>query len=157
MMMKTKRNFFFACLLISATPVFAQTTPEIAPPVVDQADPNAASVDANAALVNVGIVGVAVWSETEQNASWVDINGMALYNYDKDSGSESMCNDECAATWPPLAAEDGVEGVNEWTVITRQHGTKQWAFRSHPLYTYVNDKAPGEVNGEGVNGFNLAD
>ncbi len=157
MTMKNTRNFLLACLVVSAAPAFAQTTPEVVAPIVEQPSPTANAVDAVAPLLNVGIVGVVVWSNTEQNPGWVDINGKALYNYDQDTGGQSMCNAECAATWIPLAADANTAGVEEWTIVDRQDGTKQWAFRSHPLYTYVNDLAPGEVNGDGVNGFHLAD
>ena len=40
----------------------------------------------------------------------------------------------------------------EWTVVDRTDGTKMWAYEGHPLYTYVEDKAPGEVTGDGKGG-----
>jgi predicted lipoprotein with Yx(FWY)xxD motif len=27
-----------------------------------------------------------------------------------------------------------------------------WAYKGKPVYTYVNDKAPGDTNGDGANG-----
>lgn len=30
--------------------------------------------------------------------------------------------------------------------------TRQWADENRPLYTYVNDKKPGDVTGDFVNG-----
>jgi predicted lipoprotein with Yx(FWY)xxD motif len=31
-----------------------------------------------------------------------------------------------------------------------------WAFASHPLYTFVDDKKAGDVTGDGDDGFRLA-
>lgn len=53
----------------------------------------------------------------------------------------------CAAMWPPLLAVDGAKPVGLWTVVTRSDGTKQWAYNQQPVYTYINDKKPGEANG----------
>ena len=35
------------------------------------------------------------------------------------------------------------------TIISRTDGTLQWAYDGHPLYTFVQDKAAGEINGNG--------
>lgn len=164
MTVKNTRNFLLACLVIGAAPAFAETTPVVvapvvvAPVVVTPGGEVIAIVPEGATTpVNVGLVGIVVWSTTNKNPAWVDIRGMSLYNYDQDSGGQSNCDGDCAATWVPLAAEANVEGVDEWTVVTRKDGSKQWAFRTHPLYTYVRDMAPGETNGDGIAGFHLAD
>ena len=46
-----------------------------------------------------------------------------------------------------LAEEDG-----DLTLIGSQADKKQWAYKNHPLYTYGDDKAPGDVRGEGADG-----
>ena len=120
-------------------------------------DPGSAVVVTQTAPVNVGLEGIVAWGTTAKGPAWVDIAGMALYNYDQDSAGMSACAGDCAAAWPPLAAKSGDQGVGEWTVIKRDDGTSQWAFRGHPLYHFVKDTAPGEVNGDGAAGFHLAD
>ena len=65
----------------------------------------------------------------------VDAKGMTLYTFDKDSGGKSVCNDKCAQNWPPLAAETGAMASGDWSVITRDDGTQQWAYKGKPLYT----------------------
>lgn len=40
----------------------------------------------------------------EKGGMLVDSKGMTLYTFDKDAAGKSMCNDQCAANWPPLAA-----------------------------------------------------
>jgi predicted lipoprotein with Yx(FWY)xxD motif len=41
--------------------------------------------------------------------------------------------------------------MGEWTVVTRDDGTKQWAHKGKPLYTFAKDSKPGETAGEGFN------
>jgi hypothetical protein len=36
--------------------------------------------------------------------------------------------------------------------LTRPDGTTQVTFDQHPLYTYSQDTAPGQANGQGVDG-----
>lgn len=77
--------------------------------------------------------------------------GMTLYTFDKDSGSKSACNGPCAANWPPLMATDGDQASGDYSVITRDDGSKQWAYKGKPLYLWVKDRKPGEKTGDGVN------
>lgn len=84
-------------------------------------------------------------------------NGMTLYTFDKDvAGSgKSVCNGPCAGNWPPLFAEGG-EAVGtasgDWSVVTRDDGRKQWAYKGKPLYFWIKDQKPGDTSGDGVNG-----
>jgi len=68
--------------------------------------------------------------------------GMTLYVFDKDSGGKSACNGACAGNWPPLMAAAGAMPMNDYTVIAREDGAKQWAYKGRPLYTWKNDKKP---------------
>ncbi|QJR16186.1 COG4315 family predicted lipoprotein [Usitatibacter palustris] len=77
--------------------------------------------------------------------------GMTLYTFDKDAGGKSMCNGPCATNWPPLAAAADAKAAGDYTVITRDDGAKQWAFKGKPLYTWVKDAKPGDKTGDGVN------
>ena len=49
---------------------------------------------------------------------------------------------------------DGLTG--DLSVITRDDGSKQVAYKGLPLYFWQNDKAPGDVTGNGVGGFTVA-
>jgi predicted lipoprotein with Yx(FWY)xxD motif len=80
---------------------------------------------------------------------WTDANGMALYTFDKDAAGASNCYEDCAKNWPPLMAAADAKPMGEWTVVERKDGTKMWAYEGHPLYTFVGDKAAGEVTGDG--------
>jgi len=81
-----------------------------------------------------------------------DSKGMTLYTFDKDATpGKSACNGQCAQNWPPLAAKANVKPMGDWTVVTRDDGSKQWAYKGKPLYTWVKDSKPGDTTGEGVN------
>jgi predicted lipoprotein with Yx(FWY)xxD motif len=94
--------------------------------------------------------------ETTKGKAWVDAKGMTLYTFDKDKADKSNCNDKCAIEWPPLKVAEGGAASGEWTIVTRDDGSKMWAYDGHPLYTFVDDKKPGEVTGDGVDDFHLA-
>ncbi|WP_433768184.1 COG4315 family predicted lipoprotein [Pseudomonas putida] len=78
----------------------------------------------------------------------VDHKGMTLYTFDKDSGGKSMCNDECAKNWPPMMAPAGAKAEGKWSVIKRDDGHMQYAYDGKPLYTFIKDKAPGDMTGD---------
>jgi predicted lipoprotein with Yx(FWY)xxD motif len=83
---------------------------------------------------------------------WTDMNGLALYTFDKDAAGKSNCYDKCAENWPPLKADASATAEGKWTVVDRTDGTKMWAYDGQPLYTYFEDKAAGDVKGEGKGG-----
>lgn len=91
-------------------------------------------------------------ADTAKGEALVDDAGMALYTFDKDAAGTSNCYDKCAENWPPLMASGDAEAMGEWSVISRDDGSKQWAYKGEPLYTWVKDEKPGDVTGDGVNG-----
>ncbi|MDX6804440.1 hypothetical protein SCD90_00045 [Terrihabitans sp. PJ23] len=90
--------------------------------------------------------------QTEKGPALTDAKGMTLYTFDKDAGGKSACNGPCAVNWPPLSAPQGAKGSGSYSVVTRDDGSLQWAYKNNPLYGWVKDKKPGEVTGDGVNG-----
>ena len=83
-----------------------------------------------------------------------DANGMALYTFDKDTNGDgkSVCNDDCAVKWPPLMADDTAQPEGDFTIVTRDDGTKMWAYKGWPLYYWYEDMAAGDTKGDGVGG-----
>jgi predicted lipoprotein with Yx(FWY)xxD motif len=79
-------------------------------------------------------------------------SGLTLYWEDNDTATKSLCNGACATNWPPLAATATDKPVGQFTIITRDDGTLQWAYAGHPLYYWKNDKAAGDTTGDGVAG-----
>ena len=94
--------------------------------------------------------------KTSKGQAWVDAKGMALYTFDKDTGGKSLCVLKCAAEWPPLAVAADGKASGEWTIVARDDGSKMWAYKGHPLYTFVDDKKAGDVTGDNKDGFHLA-
>lgn len=80
-------------------------------------------------------------------------NGMTLYVFDKDAPGKSACNGPCAGNWPPLSVATGERPTGgDWSVVTRDDGSKQWAYKSRPLYFWSGDQKPGDTTGDGFNG-----
>ena len=79
--------------------------------------------------------------------------GLTLYVFDSDLGtSGSTCNDGCATTWPPVVVDDAeVDNIPGLSLISRDDGSSQAAFKGRPLYFYANDTASGDTNGQAVN------
>jgi predicted lipoprotein with Yx(FWY)xxD motif len=78
--------------------------------------------------------------------------GMTLYTFDKDAAGVSNCIDDCVANWPILDASAGGEADDDWAIVERSDGAKQWAYYGKPLYTFVGDAAPGDITGDGKGG-----
>ncbi len=89
-----------------------------------------------------------------QQGMLVGPQGMTLYTFDKDvaDSGKSVCNGPCATNWPPLMAKGGEAAAPGYSVITRDDGQKQWAFKGKPLYYWVKDSKPGDTSGDGFNG-----
>lgn len=86
----------------------------------------------------------------------VDATGMTVYLYTKDEQNKTNCYDSCAENWPPIIVSHGEpvagEGVDQSaiTLVTRDDGSQQVAYKGMPLYLWVRDQAPGDTTGQGV-------
>ena len=89
--------------------------------------------------------------ETSKGKVLADAKGMTLYTFDKDAGGKSACNGKCAENWPPLMAPADAQPMGKWSVVTRDDGSKQWAYDGKALYGWVKDTKQGDVTGDGVN------
>ncbi|GIG20260.1 lipoprotein [Cellulomonas chitinilytica] len=96
-------------------------------------------------------------AETSLGTIVVDGKGMTAYYFlkdTKDSGT-SACADQCAAAWPAITTESDTPDVGGVTAevgtIPTADGRKQITLDGRPIYTYAQDMAPGDVNGQGVN------
>jgi predicted lipoprotein with Yx(FWY)xxD motif len=81
----------------------------------------------------------------------VGSNNMTLYTFAKDAAGsgKSACNGPCAANWPPLFVDGSSVVSGDYSVITRDDGKKQLAFKGMPLYFWVKDTKPGDKTGDG--------
>ena len=111
-----------------------------------------AAVPGTAATVRVAHVLVGGKTET----TLTDGKGLPLYFYATDTAARSLVSGSLAVLWPPLTsaapAATGLSG--KLTVVNDIHGG-QVAYNGHLLYTFIGDR-PGQVTGEGVQGFLVA-
>jgi predicted lipoprotein with Yx(FWY)xxD motif len=77
-------------------------------------------------------------------------SGATLYTFDKDTANsgKSACNGPCAQAWPPLAAQASDTAGGDWSIVTRDDGARQWAYKGLPLYTFSKDAKPGDTTGD---------
>ncbi len=80
-------------------------------------------------------------------------NKMTLYTFDRDAAGtgKSVCNGPCATNWPPLAAPADAQASGDWSIVVRDDGSRQWAFKGKPVYYWVKDQKPGDRTGDGFN------
>jgi predicted lipoprotein with Yx(FWY)xxD motif len=90
-------------------------------------------------------------ADTSKGKALVDGKGMTLYTFDRDTAGKSNCNGQCAANWPALPAAADAKPSGDWTVVARDDGGKQWAYKTKPLYTFNKDAKPGDATGDGLN------
>jgi len=119
-----------------------------------------ASSESSEAGSSTGVVNAVVSLGNAQKLGMVlvDSNGMTLYDFHKDKGTTSSCYGPCAEGWPPLLTEGEATVGNGATAsklgtTERKDGTTQVTYAGHPLYTFVEDKKPGEANGNDVSAF----
>jgi predicted lipoprotein with Yx(FWY)xxD motif len=89
----------------------------------------------------------------------VNGTGFTLYYYTKDSANgTSACYGGCVTFWPPFYGGDKLTlppglSASDFGLATRTDGREQSTFEGHPLYYFVQDKAPGQINGQADHGF----
>ena len=81
--------------------------------------------------------------------------GFTLYVFDSDLGSAgSTCNDSCATNWPPVLVTDGeVANISGLSLMTRDDGSSQAAYKGRPLYFYSGDTEASDTSGQSVSGW----
>jgi predicted lipoprotein with Yx(FWY)xxD motif len=77
----------------------------------------------------------------------------SVYVYDRDTPEQSMCDENCAQTWKPILAPTMARAQDEWSIIERSPGLRQWVYRQRPLYTYVLDQHTWSLEGSDVQGW----
>jgi predicted lipoprotein with Yx(FWY)xxD motif len=101
---------------------------------------------------------IAVATNAKLGQILVDQTGMTVYLFVADSGTASTCYTSCATIWPPvLTAGPPQAGTGATASLLgttqRTDGKVEVTYAGHPLYYFVQDKAAGDVTGQGINGF----
>lgn len=86
----------------------------------------------------------------------VTAKGMTLYTFAPDKPDKSTCYATCAKYWPPVLVPSGttpaahMPGIaGAFGMTARTDGTHQLTYYGAPLYTFLGDKKPGQMNGQG--------
>jgi plastocyanin/predicted lipoprotein with Yx(FWY)xxD motif len=90
----------------------------------------------------------------------VDSNGRTLYLLTSEIAAPLKCTGTCLNFWAPLtvptASTDAIEGPGisgVFEVHARPDGINQVYYGESPLYTFIGDKAPGDIHGQGIKAF----
>jgi predicted lipoprotein with Yx(FWY)xxD motif len=80
----------------------------------------------------------------------VNTKGLTLYTFDRDvvNSGKSACNGDCAVKWPPHLATASDRPAGDYTIVKRDDGRLQWAYRGKPLYSWPEDQDPGDKYGD---------
>ena len=105
-----------------------------------------------AASIATSVSAIAADAPVMTGGVLVAANGMTLYTFDTDkAGSgKSVCNGPCAGLWPPLMAGATDQPTGDYSVVTRDDGTRQLAYKGKPLYFYKADQKAGDRTGDNV-------
>ena len=104
-------------------------------------------------LAAAGVAGAQTAPAMTKDGALVGANGMTLYTFERDAAGsgKSVCNGPCATNWPPLMAKADDKASGDWSIVTRDDGARQWAYKGRPLYYWAKDTKPGDRTGDGVN------
>ncbi len=93
-------------------------------------------------------------SSSELGDILTDADGNTLYLFVPDNQSDSVCYDECEASWPIVSelaiVGDGLDASLLGTT-ERTTGDTQATYNGWPLYYFANDATVGDTNGQGAN------
>ena len=83
----------------------------------------------------------------------VNRRGFTLYMFVPDHQKKVTCTGSCAAIWPPLKVKKGQKPTAGGAARQKLLGTdgRVVTYNRWPLYTYITDRKPGQVTGQGVN------
>jgi len=88
----------------------------------------------------------------------VDGDGMTLYYFAADvplNGFSACTSPQCLGLWTPFYTRtisvDPPLVATDFSYIIPPTGTSQTAYRAWPLYLYMGDTKPGDINGDGYN------
>jgi predicted lipoprotein with Yx(FWY)xxD motif len=77
--------------------------------------------------------------------------GMTLYSLSAETNGRFICTGTCLSLWKPLIVARGTQptGAAKLGTVRRPDGRRQVKYIGKPLYSFVQDKKPGDAKGEG--------
>jgi predicted lipoprotein with Yx(FWY)xxD motif len=107
-----------------------------------------------AAAPTIQVITTRVGGKTEQVLA--DARRLPLYTYDLDTATHSQVSGSLAQLWPPLTSLHPTEkGATGKITVRPDSNGNQVEYNGHFLYTFAPD-TPGQVTGQGVQGFSVA-
>jgi predicted lipoprotein with Yx(FWY)xxD motif len=82
----------------------------------------------------------------------VNRRGLTLYSLSVETRGRFVCTDHfCLSLWTPLVVPKGTTptGALHLGTVKRPDGRIQVSYRGRPVYTFVQDRKPGDVKGNG--------
>jgi predicted lipoprotein with Yx(FWY)xxD motif len=83
----------------------------------------------------------------------VNSQGLTLYHLSGEQGGKLICTSSaCLHVWRPLTTKSATPAgsVGSLSKVARPTGAAQVTYKGMPLYTFVQDTAPGQVKGQGI-------
>ena len=78
--------------------------------------------------------------QTPPGPMFADVDGYTLYVSERDvQPGQSSCDDKCMSEWIPMRASVDANSFGEWTLVPRDDGAPQWAYRERPLYRWAKE------------------
>jgi predicted lipoprotein with Yx(FWY)xxD motif len=134
----------------SATPSSTSSAPSSTSPASPTAAASSTGTSGSGATIQT--------AHTSLGTVLTDSKGITVYLFEADTGTKSTCYGACASAWPPVlttgapAAGSGAKASLLGTT-KRTDGKTQVTYAGHPLYYFTGSTKPGDVSGQGVNGF----
>ena len=82
----------------------------------------------------------------------VNRKGLTLYSLSVEQRGRFICtNQSCLSVWTPLVIPKGTTptGALHLATVRRPDGRTQVSYRGRPVYTFTQDRKPGDVKGNG--------
>jgi predicted lipoprotein with Yx(FWY)xxD motif len=83
---------------------------------------------------------------------WFNALELLSGRIDHDQENGNCSGERCFHDFDRIRADGAGQNrkaSGDWAVIARDDGKKMWAYKGRPLYTWKNDKAPGDTDGDG--------
>lgn len=116
------------------------------------------------ALAQTGESPITTANDAEEGEYLIDGRGLALYLFKADTKGTATreavvtCIEDCLFTWPPLLVAEtpvraGAVRPDLLGTVKLPDGTLQATYNGWPLYYFIDDYAPGDINGHDIESF----
>lgn len=147
----------FIAMFIAACGSSAPATPNGGGPYGSAStNPPASATGGNSSSTAIQTTTITVKGQSETVLT--DAQGKTLYYSTADSMTQPTCSSSCAHLWPPLLFTGSGVPTSSTPLagklsLQMDANGSQIEYNGHPLYTFSEDTARGQTNGEGLFGM----